>query len=353
MKRFRKSKKILNELYFYLDYISEIKMEDCYNELDKRFIYIKDKYDKKFLNRFGFPDEWYEYYGLFKLGKGKIGIDPKRFDKTIGLDEEKIKIMAKRNTTYFHPKKNKYEDYCVNNFVDSINNLQESYDKFQKPLIKRLIKEIESHELVLPGDYIKFQMGIADVESANNWSIIQNIINDIETTEKKTELFNNLYVQFYHNMVSRIEAITVSVLSKNNPKMKDFNRKLLYDNYNLKKVSSRDLKSFKYHDKMYCIWNFLKHNNLSTYENLLNYYPEVLIKRKFKSGDLAVNYLILNDELINELLDGVKNFFIEWCDLNCDEKYYESSWNYSEWFIRKVKQNIDSIRNPLGLNFLD
>ena len=42
----------------------------------------------------------------------------------------------------------------------------------------------------------------------------------------------------------------------------------LYDNVNLKGGSSRDLSSFKYHDKLYLIWNFIKHNNLDTYENL-------------------------------------------------------------------------------------
>lgn len=69
-------------------------------------------------------------------------------------------------------------------------------------------------------------------------------------------------------MASRIEAASVLIYSKMNPKMKRWSRDKLYDNINNKDQSSRDLPSFKYHDKLYLIWNFIKHNNSDTYESL-------------------------------------------------------------------------------------
>ena len=52
----------------------------------------------------------------------------------------------------------------------------------------------------------------------------------------KLELYNSLYAQFYHGMVSRIEAITVKVFYNINSKIKKFTRDQLYDNVNMKKI---------------------------------------------------------------------------------------------------------------------
>ena len=128
-----------------------------------------------------------------------------------------------------------------------------------------------------------------------------------------------MYSQFILDMTSRIEAISVSVYASINPKMKKWARDKLYDNINSKQISSRDLPSFKYHDKLYLIWHFLKHNNIDIYENLRENYPEVLISKKYKAGNLAKNYLKLDDKLIIELLDGVEKYFVEWCNVNCDK----------------------------------
>lgn len=106
-------------------------------------------------------------------------------------------------------------------------------------------------------------------------------------------------------MTSRIEAVTIAVFSKIAPNVKKWSRDKMYDYTNVNNISSRDLSSFKYHDKLYSIWNFIKHNNISTYEKLKRDYPHVLIDVKFQSGDLAINYLKLDEKLILDLLNGV------------------------------------------------
>ena len=101
------------------------------------------------------------------------------------------------------------------------------------------------------------------------------------------------------------------------------------------------------------IWNFSKHNNLNTYEKLKNKSPEVLIEEDYVSGDLAIHYLKLDEKLILELLNGTKQFFIDWCRINLNEDYNEARWNYDKFFITLVHDAIEDIRNPLGLQWWD
>jgi len=53
------------------------------------------------------------------------------------------------------------------------------------------------------------------------------------------------------------------------------------------------------------------------------------------------------------LLEGVRKFFIEWCELNCKEAFDEAQWNYDKYFIKLVDDEIESFRNPLGLEWWD
>ena len=133
--------------------------------------------------------------------------------------------------------------------------------------------------------------------------------------------------------------------------MKRWTRDKLYDNINTKGKSSRELPSFKYHDEMYLIWNFIKHNNIDTYENLKKDYPDVLVDSEYYSGHPAKYYVKLSEKLIIDLLVGVEKYFIELCELNCDEKYKEAQWNYDDYFKEIVSDDIEMIRNPLGLEF--
>ncbi len=69
-------------------------------------------------------------------------------------------------------------------------------------------------------------------------------------------------------MASRFEAILVKVLSKNNALADKFDRNIFYATAIGKDKSIQELEHFKYFDKLYCIWNFIKHNSASTYKTL-------------------------------------------------------------------------------------
>ena len=357
MKRDRNARKELLDLYLYLDFkYDDIFEEELTPELVERFNSIKDKYDKKFENRM-FDNEcyWTEYYGLFKLDGGKIGIDPKRMNTKLyhPFTKKQLEIMNRRNTTYFHPKKKKEDDYFVNCFVHEIDEIIYAFKNTYKPIIDKSIENIKNMDKLCPGDYDNLQMGISGPGAAQAWANWQNMINARKVAYKKYELYTSLYAQFFHYMTSRIEAKTVELYSRIHKNMKDWNRGKLYDNININGESPRDLDSYKYHDELYLIWNFSKHNNLSTYEKLKKKFPEVLIDDDYISGDLAIHYLKLNEKLILDILNGTKQFFIDWCRINLNEDYYEAQWNYEKYFTELVYDEIENIRNPLGLQWWD
>ena len=157
--------------------------------------------------------------------------------------------------------------------------------------------------------------------------------------------------QFFPQMASKIEAVTINVLTKNGWQEKNFSRNVFYNFKNIKETEVKSLKSFDAYNKLYAIWNFLKHNSLSTYEALKNSYPEAMIEadRKYAQGELALFYINFDETLINTLLSGLKEFFIEYCNLVFGENYESAQWNYNDWFLEKVNDEIESITNPLGL----
>lgn len=354
MKRDRNARKELLDLYLYMD----MKCDSFYekkasNELKKHYEEIKKKFDKIYGNRYFGPMEWNEYYGLFKLDDGRIGIDPKRMSSKIrNFGSKQLEIMNNRKTTYFHPKKRSYLDYYVNNFVSVIRKLKEEFNNIYVPIIKRTAEDInKKRKVYTPADVGLFMEGIYEYDEACMSAQRATWRSNAAIDDELYETIITLLVQFFHSMASRIEAASVSVYSKINPQMKKWSRDKLYDNINLKGMSSRDLPSIKYHNQLYLIWNFIKHNNLDTYENLKKEFPELLIKDEYKAGEQAKYYVKINEKLIIKLLDGTEKFFKDWCELNCDENYREAQWNYDDYFKELVSDTIEMYRNPLGLEF--
>ena len=128
MKKERNPRKELKDLYFYFDYLYFGEVDDNLSENEmKRCIQIEEKYKKKYSDREGTPNWWKEYYGLFRLKNGRVGIDPKRMNSMLcNLDDQQLDVMNKRNTTYFHPCKKEYSDYDVNVLVNEVKKKKKS-----------------------------------------------------------------------------------------------------------------------------------------------------------------------------------------------------------------------------------
>ncbi len=296
------------------------------------------------------------YYGLWKSGKGdelKVKIDPKRFQKSTytTFSKDQLVIINRRRSHYFYPAKPQYYSYHCNEFCDTITHIQKKWTEHFKPLIDLALKRISEPEHLTPGDCDLFMCGILEADEAQTWANFNNMRRRYEYENECYDLVANLYAQFLHLLASRIEAITVKVLTEENALKDHFDRNALYATAVGKRCKIEELPSFEFYDKLYCIWNFIKHNSQSTYEKLHEKHPEVFYKHaeKYTQGDLAIHYLNLSDELVKELIDGSIAFFKEYCELVFGESYAEAQWNYGRYFYDIAQDSIEMITNPMGI----
>lgn len=311
------------------------------------------KYTKEDFEKYAYHDT--RFYGLFyKITDNgvKVQIDPKRLLSTIGckLSDEQMKVINARQTHYFYPKKNEYYDYYCNMFADRIKEIRNYWEQHYKQLITYARKRVEKPKKLTPGDNELLMQGIAEYDEAVMMSDWENVQNQYEYSMKCFEVVASLYASFIHQMASQIEAVTVLVLSKENEIGDRFNRNMLYASAGGDSSEVKKLPSFKHHDKLYCLWNFIKHNSASTYEKLRLTYPELIREgEEYRQGYPAFYITNFSDELIMELLDGCNLFFMEYCELAYNEKYDEAQWNYGKYFKSMVDEQIELITNPLGL----
>lgn len=294
------------------------------------------------------------YYGLWKSGKKnelKVKIDPKRIQEVtnIRFSEEQLAIINKRRSHYFYPTKPQYFSYHCNEFCVAVLEIKEKWEKHFKPLIEKAVERIEKPQELTPGDCDLLNCGILEADEANSWANYNNMIRDYRYKKECLDVVVSLYAQFIHLFASQVEAITVKILTEEKAVTDRFDRNSLYGTAVGKEKTIKELPSFKYYDKLYCIWNFIKHNSLSTYEKLKENYSECLDSETYQQGYLAIHYLNLTDELIIELMDGCAEFFKEYCELVFGEKYDEAQWNYGAWFVDEVYDTIELIYNPLGI----
>lgn len=299
----------------------------------------------------------YRYWGLFYNKKGRLMVDPKRFQKMTGyyFPKSALHIINNRNTHYFYPKKLYYRSYNITYFYDVISKIDDEWKNMYRPLIEREVERIKKvGEFKTVGDDDKFMCGISSYGAAEARARFYNMIRESEYNSQRDYLLKSMYAQFFHQMMSKTEAVFVAVLTKNHAIKDKFDRNILYATANKCDKSLDELKSFVYLDKAYCIWNFIKHNSESTYVTLKNRFPEVLIDGQYNQGEMAFCYIKFDNSLIQDMINGLYNFFEEYCGLVYNgENYEESQWNYEEYFEYIVKDKIDDISNPLGLDMFD
>lgn len=102
---------------------------------------------------------------------------------------------------------------------------------------------------------------------------------------------------------------------------------------------------------MYVIWNFVKHNSLSTFEALRTEYAEVLKEGDYAQGELACFHVNFSNDLISTILNGVEIFLKRYCRLVFSEDELEAMWNSEEHFLKNVYREIEAVENPLGIPF--
>lgn len=341
MKKDSKSRNLNKELYWAFDY--EVGIDD---EKDLKKVYdIFTKY-----NTDGQEDT--RYYGLF-IGKDKkVRIDPKRYDKMIGLSEEQLNYMNKRITHYFYPEKQNYKDYYSNYIREQLKALDNEWHNDFKPMIERTVKRIKSKSYS-PGDDMSFHQGISSHAASSARMQFYTMMSKNMAINKKQALITSLYSQFFQYISSQIEKLLVKVLSTDNKIGENFNRCILYDLFKERGVEKIDIKGYFYFDRMYRIWNFIKHNNKSTYKTLKQFDDSVLINTEYKDGNNAIHYVNIDSFIIENTIENLHIFMSSLCKIIFNEDYENAIWNYDTYFLKKVKEEVDFIKDPLGSDMFD
>lgn len=305
-------------------------------KLSKREIHNYEKYQQ--LDK--------RYYGLL-MKSNRTRIDVKRMNKVCNIDDHIIQVMNRpRKTVYFIPYKINCFDYMVNIFRSKIQNQKYIWENEILAVIKKIKTPKEVSEEAFGGFLV--QSGILDYDEGQIYSRIEGI--------KREPHYQNviylLFIQFIHQFVSTIEAVTLKVISQNEYQSEEFSRRELDVYVQLKaKTTLSNLKYYDKYDRIYVIWNFLKHNSLDLYKKIQKY-PEILLENHtFHHGDLAMDILNIDIDFMNSMFTDTMLFFENFCEKVFDEDIEISKWNYDEYFINLVRDEIEAINNPMGLPF--
>lgn len=306
--------------------------------------YLKRDRKRQIRDYSKFRDTDKEYYGLF-YRKGKLRIDVKRLAKQ---DLIPLKIVKKinsvpRNTAYFFPKKKKKSEYICNITRMDIDSLIRIWKHEIHPVINRIKTPSEAgHDA-----YIRhIHTGILDSDELQ----IVSVMESIKRERDYYPVIKSIYGQYIHFIGSAVEHLVIKIMKNDGHILKRTGMKnikdLLYKEYNVKFKKLQFVDNYK---KFYALWNFLKHNSLESYKRMKKLYPEILTEKPFENGNFALWYVNLDEGIIMEILNGLKEYFDSFCETVFKEDVIEASWNYDDYFLEKFQNRREDIENPLGL----
>jgi hypothetical protein len=286
-----------------------------------------------------------EYYGLL-IKNSQVRIDSKRLEKVSSLDNRIFEHMNKpRKTVYFVPHKKKYDDYMCNIFRSTLDGLENFWRKEFINAFRSIKTPKQAHSDAYSGYFM--QTGILE---ADELSIHANMAQMGRSVEYSF-IMQSLVAQFIHQMVSTIEAVTIRVITLQGYDKQKFNRDL-FDAFiqgRKKGIKLEDIEGYLDYDRLYHVWNFLKHNSMDLYEKIQRKFPDLLYDEEYKNGQLALSVLKIDRKFVTQIIKKIGIFFDNLCAKAFDEDVTNADWDYDEFFIQFVDDVIEGITNPLGL----
>lgn len=309
-------------------------------------IIMKRKHKRQIANyeKYDYNDK--EYYGLFPK-RGKLRIDVKRLEKINLIDKSIIDSIKRkpRNTQYYRPAKQSRYEYLSNIFRDTLAELKNDWYNEYLPAIEKVLTPKEVG--ISTRDYF-INTGIADCDE---WGEIE-LFAALKRNSKYMEIVQSFMGQFIHLFASKVEQTIIKVLLKvgynNNyftlTKFSEF----IFNKYHKKLDDIKGIENFMaFRD----LWNFLKHNTISTYNKLKKSNPSILINSKYSNGEFALWFIKFPKDFIDDTIKSLINFFDNFCNEILLENVEEAHWNYDGFFLNSFHDNVEMIRNPLGLPF--
>lgn len=326
--------------------------------------------DYKLLSeKYGYQDLYHrDYYGIFTKN-GSLKIDTKRFEKYFSscLDKD---CDFTRNTVYFKPLKREKYDYCMNYFIDAIEESRKIWYE-QKNSFHQMLDDFAKKEYSKEVPNWDFEMNCGILEP-DEWELSNRMEKTLyyerlksKINERAYYLMTTLYLETIQQIASHLEHAMIFTMQKMGYQGDRCGRldifKFMDGRIGRSENKIRSLSHFESFDKFYSIWNFTKHNSPSTYKKIKKNWPELLYSKEkdswftldFPSEHLAIEYLKINDKFITSLFDPLLEFYYEFCELCYGEPKHHSLWDYDDYFLDIVDEHIkdekELIENPMGL----
>ncbi len=298
------------------------------------------------------------YFGIHPKS-GRLHIDTKRYKKILqadGVDEFLPNgLFINRNTPYFIPAVQFRADYKFNMFRDLINDLRVEWEEEYKPLFKYIKSPKDIYEnFRLNG--LMFTSCADDIDDIE----CEAMFTALRRQNRYEHIIQSLYCSFISKISIEIDRITLIVMLNLGYKSQDFKFRsfvefsdsLLKDKQD-KKI--KELREYDAFDLLHKINNFLKHNTIKSYDDLRKIYPKNvatvengLAKVRYENGMFAGEWLVLEENYIDELFDRLICFFKDYCIEYLRENVEDADWNYDDYF-RHVFYEIKDLRVYWGL----
>ena len=284
------------------------------------------------------------HYGLF-IKSGRVKLDTKRYKKFFKLPDNKIEH---RKSVYYTPSRIRKYDYLSNIFSDKLLQLKRLWiNEFSKAIdIIKTPKQVEDDVRT-----VNLMDGVLDYDEANMSGMLANI----RRQKPYKFVIKSIYAQFFQQMMAEINALSLRVMVSQGYKSEDFSKKafdiFIQGKQKSNQIQFPDFDNYYIFDRAYLVWNFLKHNSLRSYEELKRKYPEMIYDpdSKYENGDLSLSVLKIDENFIINCLDNMHNFFDEVCIRGFGENPDDAEWDYDDYFINQVDDEIECVTNPLGL----
>lgn len=307
----------------------------------------------------------YTYYG-FHLKDGRYHIDTKRLKKLgyAGFFPEEL-FTTPRNMHYFIPKYKSEADYAVNLLLEMVNRLAREWNTEYKDAIKGLKTPKQVQEETRTGMLMYSSSPSEDMDEID----FESLMAGIRREGKYDDVIRSIHLQYLQKMFSEyFRAIYLVIKDRGYENKDDFNYKDFFFyvqrrfNVETKRVNPLyKLPHYRYFNLLHRMNNFLKHNSKNAYDELANsafekdeelkvflskyVYSEEEAKMKYESGTYAGYWLKIDNNFVDEMLDNLREFSKEFCELVYGESASEASWNSDEYLVGILRDEIIDFLN--------
>ena len=304
------------------------------------------------------PREDIRYFGIHKIAD-RVSIDTARY-KHILEEDGAIEflpngLLLASSSQYFTPAYKCRHDYKINLFCDLIDELKREWFEEYRPLFKHIKtpKQVyESNRL----EQMMYTSCSDDLDEIECTAMLEAIYRE----PRYARAIHSLYCNFISKISTEIDRIILIVITDLGYKSSDFNFNAfakfsdgLQKDKNGEKISK--LKKYNAFNLLHKINNFLKHNTVTSYNDLKKWYPKNVAsiengtaKVNYENGMFAGDWIIIEKDYIDNLFDKLIIFFKDYCKKYLMENVDDADWNYDEYFINVYNKIVD-LKNYWGI----